>query len=579
MSAKESPIMIANSPVLLQGWLHKKSRGVITRWTRRYFVLTAVKLYYYSDSDISVSPKGEVEMKDCSITTAEHVSQRKYAFGLFHTSRRAYLLAADDEDEMVQWIDTIETRCLGIEEHVSLHDFELLTLVGRGSHGSVLQVKKKDSGKIYALKVLKLDASNAHVHNQVHAVGTTERRVLEVVNHPYIVKMHYAFRTETKLFLVLDFYNGGELFSVIDRQQKLSEDAARLYAAEIALALNYLHELDMVYRDLKPENVLLDMEGHVRLSDFGLAKDEVEGRTNSIVGSPYYMAPEIVLRRGHDQCVDWWSLGVLLFEMITGVPPFYDKDIKKGMQALINGEIAPQIPEYVSPDCKDLLCKLICSDPTKRLGGGANGFQALQNHSFFKEIDWKKLLAREIPSSWKPNVTSIQDVSNFHLHFTRDVEVISGLEVEQQHKISEETVNAGLGADTEGSFGYTASVAAAVGGGGGKRIRSKRTGHGTEISTDEAATEFLSSCNWQINRAVKCLMSAVLNREAAIDAVSGGTDGLSTHHELVARFRQAVDNYAEQVHASTSMRLLPSLQMREYGSKCCLRSQSFQLGG
>lgn len=216
---------------------------------------------------------------------------------------------------------------------LTVDDFDLLKVLGRGSFGKVMLVKKKDdpSGTLYAMKTLR---KSALVKRNQLAHTTTERIILQTIKSPFLVHLIYAFQTADKLYMVLDYMGGGELFFWLKRDKKFSEGRARLYAAEIALGIQALHNADIVYRDLKPENLLLDVEGHLKLTDFGLTKGNItgpgaEGGTKTFCGTPEYLAPEILENKGHGKAVDWWALGTFLFEMLTGLPPFYDTNVQR----------------------------------------------------------------------------------------------------------------------------------------------------------------------------------------------------------------------------------------------------------
>ena len=218
------------------------------------------------------------------------------------------------------------------------------------------------------MKVLKKE--NIVKRNQVEHTRT-ERSVLGYVRHPFVVGLQMAFQTRDKLFFVLDYCAGGELFCHLQRLGKFAEPRARFYTAELVLALAHVHALGVVYRDLKPENVLLDARGHVRLTDFGLSKEGVTLHAkgaHSFCGTPEYLAPEILARRGHGRAVDWWSLGALLYEMLTGLPPFYSRDREKLFEGIKHGELG--YPGHLSPDAKAILRALLERDPARRLGSG-----------------------------------------------------------------------------------------------------------------------------------------------------------------------------------------------------------------
>uniref|UniRef100_I2CPC4 RAC serine/threonine-protein kinase n=1 Tax=Nannochloropsis gaditana (strain CCMP526) TaxID=1093141 RepID=I2CPC4_NANGC len=263
-----------------------------------------------------------------------------------------------------------------------------------------------------------LNKSNIIKRNQVEHTRT-ERNVLGYIKHPYIVGLSMAFQTQDKLFFVLDYCAGGELFFHLGKLGKFSEPRSRFYSAEITLALEHVHKLDIVYRDLKPENVLLDARGHVRLTDFGLSKEGISGNTSgahSFCGTPEYLAPEILNRQGHGRAVDWWSLGALLYEMLTGLPPFYCRDREKLFEKIRNAELT--FPKFVSPPARSVLTGLLTRDPALRLGSGPTDAAEVKTHPFFGEIDWEMLLRGALPPPWEPTVCGSLDTSQFDKEFT-----------------------------------------------------------------------------------------------------------------------------------------------------------------
>ncbi|XP_022743099.1 serine/threonine-protein kinase AtPK2/AtPK19-like [Durio zibethinus] len=202
------------------------------------------------------------------------------------------------------------------QQYVGLIDFEVLKVVGQGAFGKVYQVRLSNTSDIYAMKVMRKDKIMEKNHTEYMK---SERDILTKVDHPFIVQLRYSFQTKYRLYLVLDFVNGGHLFFQLYRQGLFREDLARIYTAEIVSAVSHIHANGIMHRDLKPENILLDADGNVMLTDFGLAKEfDKNTRSNSMCGTLEYMSPEIVLGKGHDKAADWWSVGILLFEMLTG---------------------------------------------------------------------------------------------------------------------------------------------------------------------------------------------------------------------------------------------------------------------
>jgi protein-serine/threonine kinase len=296
----------------------------------------------------------------------------------------------------------------------SLDDFQLLKVLGKGSYGKVMLVKNSGGNAVYAMKMLRKE----HIvkRNQVEHTKA-ERNVLEAVNHPFIVTLHYAFQTPKKLYVVLEFCAGGELFFHLSQAGRFSAGRCRFYAAEICLAIDYLHGLNIIYRDLKPENLLLDAEGHCKVTDFGLSKegimDNISAKT--VCGTPEYLAPEILNKSGHGKAVDWYSFGALIYEMLTGLPPFYTRDREKLFDRIKRGEL--NYPSYITPDAKLILQALIFRDPNKRLGSGPSGGDEVKNHPFWSGVDWIKVYNKEVTPPFKPTLNSEGDVKYFDKEF------------------------------------------------------------------------------------------------------------------------------------------------------------------
>jgi serine/threonine protein kinase len=226
-----------------------------------------------------------------------------------------------------------------------------------------------------------------------------EKSVLQKLVHPFLVNLNYSFQTPDKLYFVMDYINGGELFYHLQKDKRFPEDRARFYLAEIACGLEYLHSNGVIYRDLKPENLLLTGDGHICLTDFGLAKEGLlceDARTSTFCGTPEYLAPEVLNGEEYGKAVDWWSYGTLMYEMLTGLPPFYCEDVQKMYQKIISAPL--NIPSFFSPEARDLVIKFLDRDPKTRLSDPRN----VRSHGFFGSIDWEKLEAKEIKPPFVP---------------------------------------------------------------------------------------------------------------------------------------------------------------------------------
>ena len=300
---------------------------------------------------------------------------------------------------------------------VTYNDFDPIKLLGRGSFGEVLLVRLKANKKIYAMKILSkklLKIKKQETHTK------TERDLMVKINCPFIVNIKSAFQDTSKLYIVSEFMQGGDMFFHMHDGQIVifNNDKTKFYILELVLALEFLHKNNMVYRDLKPENILLDAKGHVKITDFGLSKilDEENDKAFTICGTPQYLAPEVLLKKGYDKGVDWWSLGCVMYEMLTGKLPFA---IKRGIK------LSPKLyqkgiefPKNINKDAKDLIEKLLVVDPQERLGEGPNGSENIKNHPYFKGVNWKNAWERKIKPPFIPKLKNDTDLRYFDTMFT-----------------------------------------------------------------------------------------------------------------------------------------------------------------
>ncbi|CAI4223047.1 unnamed protein product [Auanema sp. JU1783] len=389
--------------------------------------------------------------------------------------------ATQDNQRLMSIADSSEAA---VRDKISMDDFEFLKVLGKGTFGKVILCRERKSSKLYAIKILKKDVI---IEREEVAHTLTENRVLQRCKHPFLTLLIYSFQTPFHFCFVMEFANGGELFThlqknktfsesrtrfyggeivlalgylhslaIVYRDMKeltysfqtndrlcfvmefaiggdlyyhlnrevqtskegFSESRSRFYGAEIVLALGYLHNCSIVYRDLKLENLLLDKDGHIKIADFGLCKEEIKfgDRTNTFCGTPEYLAPEVLEDNDYGRAVDWWGVGVVMYEMMCGRLPFYSKDHQKLFQLIMAGEL--RFPSKLSPEAKNLLSGLLVKEPANRLGGGTDDALEICQHPFFNGLDWGRLYRKEIEPPYKPMVQSETDTSYFDAEFT-----------------------------------------------------------------------------------------------------------------------------------------------------------------
>jgi serine/threonine protein kinase len=434
----------------------KMGGPLLKNWKRRYFVVDSTKMEvsYYVEAADHVSrkdPQGKFSLLNY-VVSADAIKEN--SFKLSGLGCRTHFMQAESPQEQQQWINklrqllqTTSTSQLAVvdEDHevedfsgggprpggkVSMEDFEMKKVIGRGAFGKVMLVQKKSDGQLYAMKILSKDMI---LRTKQVKRAYSENQVLRKIDHPYLVGMKYAFQTETKLCLVLDFVNGGDMFGHLQQVKRFSVDQVRLYAAEMVLAFEHLHSLNIVYRDLKPENILICFDGHLKLTDFGLVKESMvtDSKTSSFCGTPEYLAPEVIAgdkknpsRYGKD--VDWWALGILMFEMLTGRSPFFHDELLSMYNMIMHQPLEVQLGKIKSfieipPELEAILHAFLAKEPRERLGFGPEDAKPIKAHAFFASINWALLERREIPSPYKPKVKNAMDTSNFDEQFTSEV--------------------------------------------------------------------------------------------------------------------------------------------------------------
>ena len=307
------------------------------------------------------------------------------------------------------------TKMENVDKKLSYDDFEPLKLLGTGSFGRVLLVKKKNNNKLYAMKIL-LKSYLKKKHQEEHT--KTERDLMVAINCPFVMNIKYAFQDEIQLYIVTEFMQGGDIFFHLHEKGKFKRDRAKFYIIEILLAIEFLHKSNMVYRDLKPENILMDKDGHIKITDFGLSKilDDMNDKVFTLCGTPQYIAPEVIYKKGYDKGIDWWSLGCLLFEFLTGSLPFYIP--RGGKISHKTFEVPIKFPKSMTKDEIDLISKLLAVNPKQRLGHGSNDADDIKAHPYFKDVDWNKYLNKEITPPFIPKLKNETDLKYFDKMFT-----------------------------------------------------------------------------------------------------------------------------------------------------------------
>jgi len=297
----------------------------------------------------------------------------------------------------------------------TVDDFRQLKVIGKGGFGRVLLVEKKDTKQVYAMKILKkgVIAARGEIEHT-----RTEKSVLSKLEHPFLAKLHWSFQSEDSLYFIMDFINGGELFHHLAIEKRFTDERAKFYAAEIIAGMEYLHAAGVIYRDLKPENLLLNKKGHIVMTDFGLSKEGLhseDSRTATFCGTPEYLAPEIIKGDDYTKAIDWWSVGTLIYEMLTGLPPFYTEDEENMYHKIITADIDFS-KHHFTPEAQDIIKQFLIRDPNQRLQDP----NLIKRHPWFKSIDWEKLERMEITPPYIPPVKSADDVTHIDEEFLRE---------------------------------------------------------------------------------------------------------------------------------------------------------------
>ncbi|KAI8973365.1 hypothetical protein BDF20DRAFT_837315 [Mycotypha africana] len=316
------------------------------------------------------------------------------------------------------------TTPVQVNRKVGLDDFNFLAVLGKGNFGKVMLAEEKYTNELYAIKILK---KRFVLDNDEVESTRSEKRIFLIANeerHPFLVNLHSTFQTETRIYYVMEYVSGGDLMLQIQREQ-FSEVRARFYACEVLLALEYFHKHGIIYRDLKLDNIMLCLDGHIKLADYGLCKENMWGNntTNTFCGTPEFMAPEILLEHRYGKAVDWWAFGVLIYEMLLGQSPFKGEDEDEIFDAILEDNIL--YPINMSKDSVSICESLLERNPEKRLGGGKGDAQEVKGHSFFAGVNWDDMLAKRVQPPFLPTVKGRADTSNFDEEFTREIPILT----------------------------------------------------------------------------------------------------------------------------------------------------------
>lgn len=417
------------TPIVKEGWLWKRGEH-IKNWRRRYFILrqdgTFLGYRTKPESDLQ-EPLNNFTVKDCQLMRLDKPKANTFVIrGLQWTTVVERMFYVDSPAEQEEWIQAIQSVARTMEaaqgpvqmeeggsleresrkKKVTLDDFEYLKVLGKGTFGKVILCREKTTGQLYAIKILKKSVIIAK-EEVVHTL--TENRVLQTTRHPFLTHLKYSFQTTDRLCFVMEYVNGGELFVHLSKERVFSEDRSRFYGAEIILALAYLHEHDIIYRDLKLENLLLDKDGHIKIADFGLCKEEMYygASTKTFCGTPEYLAPEVLEDSDYGRAVDWWGTGVVLYEMMIGRLPFYNRDPEILFELILMEEV--RFPRNLSKSARSLLEGLLIKDPKARLGGGEDDAKEIMRHQFFQSLNWQDLYEKKVQTPWKPDIKSETD--------------------------------------------------------------------------------------------------------------------------------------------------------------------------
>ncbi|OHT07057.1 AGC family protein kinase [Tritrichomonas foetus] len=401
--------MSASTTSTLSGNLKKKG-AFLGIWNSCYCEMRKNELYVFKNSSskkpervIKITPKTKIQMVTGDKAPRLVIENPKESNAVF---------SCDDESKLLQWVLVLRSATF-TSSTVSMDTFRIIAVIGRGFYGKVMLVMNKESNELFALKTIR---KCKLVQNKKFYTVLRERNILVKARNPFLVSLYHAFQTDTKFYFVLEYVPGGELFNRMNKEDHIPPNQVKLYVAEVAIAIEYLHSIDIVYRDLKPENVLISKDGHVKLTDFGLSKDlDNEDTTSTFCGTPEYAAPEVIRKNQYGKEIDWWSLGVLTFELLFDRLPFEAPNRPKLFHQILNEE--PNFPNLTDPDTKNFISSLLIKDPKKRAD-----FKKIKNHPFFDGLDFDDVANLKVKPEFIPivDMDPRQKPQNFDSEYTEE---------------------------------------------------------------------------------------------------------------------------------------------------------------
>lgn len=392
----------------IEGWLEKKG-GFVGIWHKRFCTLHSGLFCIYKDSGKKQLTRTFKITKTSSVVVVD--GKRSFCFSVTPEGDKTYHFQALNEEDEIKWLNNA-IQALYPDVGPKLEDFEPVAVIGRGFYGKVMLAKHKETGKLVAIK--SIHKKELIEKNKVETV-LVERDVLMKTNNPFIINLLCSFQTPSKFYFVLEYASGGDLFGYLKKYENFPKSQVQLYIAELAIALNHLHQNNIIYRDLKPENVLFCADGHLKLTDFGISKilNDPNDTTRTLCGTSEYLAPEVIEGAEYSFAIDWWQLGCLMYEMYAGRTPFANENQSMMYRNITTRNVG--LFPIKDPQAKELISVLLKKNPQER-----GGFEEIKNSEFFKGFDWDKCMRREIQPPYIPVSKSQDDLSNFDSTFTNE---------------------------------------------------------------------------------------------------------------------------------------------------------------